>query len=284
MILPPVATLAPLTDGSNCWVLPLHQHYTLHMLPACATNANYIYILENTLHNSAIIIDPGEAAPVLNFLQERPMQVDALAITHRHWDHVNGIATLVQKLTTEVIANQADTAIPHVSRPIAAPGNMQWWDLSVELLHVPGHLEQHIAYYIPALSIIFCGDTLFSLGCGRIFEGTPAQLYASLMQLSNLPEHTLVACAHEYTQQNCLFARSVLPDDTTLADYEQHITALRSRNVPSVPSLIGLERQLNPFLRCHDPALRHALGQDADRHHTNDVAVFTALRSRKDAF
>lgn len=252
----------------------------MQAVPLPALSDNYIWLLSDDAGH-ALVVDPGEAAPVHAALEARQLELTTIVLTHHHHDHIGGVAELVERYAPEVIAPE-DPRIPLASRRV---GDGDVVDVArpqarFEVIAVPGHTRSHIAFF--GEGHLFCGDTLFSLGCGRLFEGTPAQMHASLSRLALLPGDTLVCCAHEYTLANAAFAISVDPDNRELAQRREALQALRAAGQPTVPSRLSMEKALNPFLRTDDEAIRAWASQ---RHADSDaVSRFAALRDAKDHF
>ncbi|MDE2371612.1 MAG: hydroxyacylglutathione hydrolase [Burkholderiales bacterium] len=253
----------------------------LAALPAFADN--YIWMLHDGTR--AVVVDPGDAAPVVEALQAQGLTLAGILVTHHHPDHVGGVDAL-RPLLRGPVWGPAREAIPAPFEPLREGDRIDVLGLAFEVIDVPGHTAGHIAYAergAAAAPLLFCGDTLFSGGCGRLFEGTPAQMHDSLAKLAALPADSRVCCTHEYTLSNLRFARAVEPDNGDLADYQRHCSALRESGLPTLPSSIGLERRVNPFLRCSVPAVvaaaaRHgAGGSDA-------ISVFGALRQWKNDY
>ncbi len=231
------------------------------------------------------MVDPGDAAPVLAALQSLGLRLTAILVTHHHPDHTGGVAAL-RDATGAKVAGPARERIPEPSQPLHGGDTLSALDHDWQVIDVPGHTAGHIAYYCPDFDgtpVLFCGDTLFSGGCGRLFEGTPAQMLASLDTLAGLPDATRICCAHEYTLSNLRFARVVEPDNQALAHYEQHCQALRERGQPTLPALLATERQINPFLRSREPSVRRAV-QNWRATAPDDAAIFGALRDWKNTF
>lgn len=257
-------------------------------LPAFADN--YIWLLH--AGGRAWVVDPGEAQPVLNCLQALSLQLEGILVTHHHADHVGGIQALRPLLQGQVWG-PANERIPAPFHPLREGDQLELLGMSFQVLEVPGHTAGHIAYVQQGDSpqpLLFCGDTLFSAGCGRLFEGTPAQMHHSLGKLAVLPAETRVCCTHEYTLSNLRFATAVEPDNAVLHAHTEHCTRLRAQGQPTLPSSIGLERSINPFLRCTEPAVMAAAAAQAapespEGFDLNDsVAVFAALREWKNRF
>ncbi len=256
-----------------------------------AFNDNYVWCLTDSRSRKALVVDPGQAEPVLDYLSHNDLTLDTILITHHHADHVGGVAVLRKAFPECQVTGPANSPFRDSDRKVRSGDEVIWQDISFRVIEVPGHTLDHVAYYteteIDGQPVLFCGDTLFVSGCGRVFEGTPEQMRESLRRLRDLPDNTAVYCAHEYTLANLRFARSVLPDDQALADFE--ILCLNRRNAgqPTVPSTIGQEKQLNPFLRWDDPAVIQATcGPGSGNRSTENQAdaVFTALRQAKDRF
>lgn len=242
---------------------------------------NYIWALRRG--DAVCVVDPGDARPVLEFLQRENLHLCAILNTHHHSDHVNGNAGLLEQFAVPVYGPR-DEDIPTVN--VALSDGMrvtiEALNLELDVLLIPGHTAGHIAYY--GANRLFCGDTLFGCGCGRLFEGTAAQMSASLKRLSALPETTRVYCGHEYTLANLQFARRVEAENRALVAREEQVRALLAAGRPSLPSTIGEERLTNPFLRCSEPAIVAAAEAHARRRASDEVEVFAILREWKNNF
>ena len=237
----------------------------------------------------AVVIDPGDAAPVMQALGDQGLTLAAILVTHHHADHVGGVRDLHLATGAEVFG-PAREEVPAPFTPVMQGDQLDLLGQTVQVLDVPGHTAGHVAYFLPNAQpqpVLFCGDTLFSGGCGRIFEGTPAQMLASLDRLAALPAATQVCCAHEYTLSNLKFALAVEPRNPDLRTYVAKCQQLRAEGSPTLPAQLGTELQINPFLRARHPDVRHAVAQHAGLsalEQTNDVAVFAALREWKNDF
>ncbi len=249
-----------------------------------AFSDNYIWLLHDDHH--ALVVDPGDSAPVLAWLGQHPgLQLDLILVTHHHADHTGGVADLVAQTGAQVVGPALEK-MPVQTRGLQQGDQFNWHGLRFEVHDVPGHTLGHIAFWAQPAGqdpLLFCGDTLFSGGCGRLFEGTPAQMLDSLDRLAALPGHTRVCCAHEYTLSNLRFALAVDPDNPALREYVQACTALRQQNLATLPVPLSTERAINPFLRSRSSAVVRAVRQ-RDAAAQDDVATFAALRSWKNEF
>ncbi|MFT3805369.1 hydroxyacylglutathione hydrolase [Arenimonas sp.] len=253
----------------------------LSLRPLPAFEDNYIWTLA-TGDGRAVVVDPGDAEVVLREMQAglRPV---AILVTHHHPDHIGGLERLMATGDLPCYAPD-DARIPIATRRVGAGDTVvvEALDLSFDVFDVPGHTRSHIAFR--ADEWLFCGDTLFSLGCGRLFEGTPAQMLGSLDRLSALPDDTLVCCTHEYTEANGRFARAAEPDNPARDRYLEHVGGLRAAARPSLPSTVGIERACNPFLRTDEPGLRASIERHCGRKLDSRLEAFAELRAWKDGF
>ena len=252
----------------------------VNVLHVRALEDNYVWLIRVDAARAAVV-DPGEAAPVLAALAHLRLTPAAILCTHHHGDHTGGVAELAARYSVPVYG-PARERIPALTHPLKEGDRVALPGLTLDVLDIPGHTAGHIAYHGGGL--LFCGDTLFSAGCGRLFEGAAEQLHAALMRLAALPEATAVYCGHEYTLANLRFAAAVEPDNAQVRDYLEKAAALRARNLPTLPSSIGLERRVNPFLRAGVPAVRRAAEDHTGGRLNSEAAVFAALRRWKDEF
>ena len=256
----------------------------MHLHPLAAFTDNYIWVLHDGAR--ALVVDPGEASGVQAFLAQHRLALDTILITHHHGDHTGGVAALRKATGAQVIGPVAEP-MPEPLRRVAGGENITVLGLRFQVLAVPGHTAGHIAFYadeVDGAPLLFCGDTLFSAGCGRLFEGTPAQMLASLSRLAALPAATRVCCTHEYTLSNLRFAQAVEPDNAARTQYHQWCITQREQNLPTLPSTIGLEQAINPFLRAHLPSLALAAQTHNPDCGNDPLAVFATLREWKNVF
>lgn len=252
----------------------------VHQLPALTDN--YIYLIHDPDSGATAAVDPGAADPVMAALADRGWRLTHILNTHHHQDHTGGNLALKRATGAQVVGAGMDSGrIPGLDVQVADGHAVALGAATATVIGVPGHTSGHIAFWFAASHALFCGDTLFSLGCGRLFEGTPADMWQSLDKLRRLPPDTRVYCAHEYTAANGRFARTVEPDNDALAARMDSVARLRAAGRPTVPSLLAEECAANPFLRADLPAVAQAMGLPPG---TDPVRVFAALRQRKDVF
>ena len=242
---------------------------------------NYGFLVHDLTTGNTASIDSPEVGPINAALEEKGWQLTHILNTHHHFDHAGGNEELKAKWGCTVVgaANDAER-IPGIDVRVREGDVYALGDSKAQVFEVPGHTSGHVAYYFSEDGVAFVGDTMFALGCGRLFEGTPDQMWSSLSKLMALPDDTVVYCAHEYTQANAAFALSVEPDNPELQARAQEIAELRAKGVPTVPTTIGLERATNPFVRPDSANLQETIGMVGD----GPVAVFAETRKRKDSF
>jgi hydroxyacylglutathione hydrolase len=261
--------------------LRYHRGMDFELTAVPAFRDNYIWLLIQG--NTAVAVDPGDAAPVQEALSRRRLKLAAVLVTHHHADHAGGAATLASAYACPVYG-PAREAIPAVTQALHEGDEVVIPALGAcfGVLDIPGHTAGHVAY--SGHNIVFCGDTLFSAGCGRLFEGTPAQMSDSLAKLAALPDQTTVCCGHEYTLANLRFAQMVEPGNPDILAYADGAKTMRAAGTPTLPSRMELERRVNPFLRCNEPSVRAAAARQAGHDLTDPVEVFAVIRSWKDNF
>ncbi len=255
----------------------------LNIVPIPAFDDNYIWLLRNPGGRVAAVVDPGDEAPVLEYLSTHGLTLGAILITHRHWDHTGGVADLLERFPGIPVFGPATESIKTVTHALREGDlvGVAGMDLALKVMDVPGHTAGHIAYF--GEGALFCGDTLFMAGCGRVFDGTAADLHRSLRRIASLPPDTRIYCAHEYTLDNLGFAKWVEPENSALLAREKQDRATRAGDRPTVPSLLRLELETNPFLRAHVPQVIEAAEAYAGRPLQTGAEVFAAVRSWKDS-
>jgi hydroxyacylglutathione hydrolase len=262
---------------------------SLNLVALPAFDDNYIWMLHDG--KRALVVDPGDADVVFEALQRLSLRLETILVTHHHIDHTGGVDAL-RDTTGAMVFGPLTETMPEPIRRLEGCDKVQAMGLTFDVIDVPGHTSGHIAFYadsadsadkVNSAPLLFCGDTLFSGGCGRLFEGTPAQMLDSLTKLAALPSHTRVCCTHEYTLSNLKFARAVEPNNAELIQYQQQCLALCEVGAPTLPSTIALELQINPFLRSDQAEVVNA-AQQLDPTATDAVAVFTAIRQWKNNF
>lgn len=259
----------------------------LNLTPLKAFNDNYIWLIQNPQTFQCAVVDPGDATPVLKWLTENPQwQLTDILITHHHNDHTGGVKTLKQHSQARVIGPALEN-IPALDLAVHDNQVVELLGSLFNTMLVPGHTKGHVAYYRAGEQpFVLSGDTLFAAGCGRLFEGTAAQMYDSLQRLAQLPDNTLVYCTHEYTLSNLKFAAAVEPTNMLIQQRLQQVSEMRAQDLITLPSSIAVEKNTNPFLRCSSSELvqQVSLHQQKALNNQDPVAVFTALRTWKDNF
>ncbi|MEY2994865.1 MAG: hypothetical protein RL357_1800 [Pseudomonadota bacterium] len=257
----------------------------MHLTAIPAFQDNYIWMLHT--QGKAWVVDPGEADPVLRALVEHQLDLAGILVTHHHGDHVGGVNRLIAEYPQVQIFGPANESLNFNYRGVTEGEDIEIFGTSVTVLDVPGHTAGHVAYFLhpdQMAPVLFCGDTLFSGGCGRLFEGTASQMHESLQKLATCPTQTRVCCAHEYTLSNLKFAIEVEPDNRDLQAYVTSCQSLRATGTPTLPSTIGIELQINPFLRCTEPAVIASAQTQASKPLHGPAEVLGALREWKNSF
>lgn len=263
--------------------MSIHTSY-LSVRPVRAFSDNYIWLIDSPrVPGQVVVVDPGDAAPVIAELHRSGASLAAILLTHHHPDHIGGVPDLLRHRDVPVIGPE-DARIAQRTRTVQDGERCELPDLglSFQTLQVPGHTLSHIAFW--GHGALFCGDTLFSAGCGRMFEGTPSQMNASLTKLRDLPPETRIFCGHEYTAANLRFALTVDPANKAALEYRERVTELRASGDPTLPSTMGLENRVNPFLRCDDAIIATAAAAHAGKPLQDATDVFRVLRAWKDQF
>lgn len=256
----------------------------LDVSPVRAFSDNYIWVIHGTVaRNRVAVVDPGDAAPVIAHLEANGLELAAVLVTHHHRDHCGGVTALKARYDVPVIG-PASEEIPLRTRAAQGGDRVELPDLGLtfDVIDIPGHTRGHIAFH--GHGVLFCGDTLFSAGCGRLFEGTPAQMSHSLAALRALPPETRVYCGHEYTANNLRFALAVEPGNERTRRYTQAAAGHLAQGRPTLPSTLSLEIEVNPFLRCDQPAVRQAASEHAGHPVCDPIEVFATIRRWKDEF
>jgi hydroxyacylglutathione hydrolase len=242
---------------------------------------NYAYILHEPRTKAVAVVDPSEAAPVMDALRARSLSLTHILNTHHHFDHTGGNLELKERTGAKIIGPRADAdRIPGIDIQVGNGDLVAIGTAIARIFDIPAHTRGHIAFWFEEAKAVFTGDTMFAMGCGRLFEGTPAQMWASLSTLARLPADTRVYCGHEYTQSNGRFALTLEPGNADLVARMKQVDELRNQGLPTIPSTIGLELKTNPFLRPDSPELRQAMSMET----ANVIDVFAETRRRKDVF
>ncbi|WP_170763737.1 hydroxyacylglutathione hydrolase [Ruegeria lacuscaerulensis] len=242
---------------------------------------NYAFLAHDAASGQTALIDAPEPGPILAELEARGWTLSHVLLTHHHWDHVDGLAGILERHPAKVIGAAADAhRLPPLDQQVSEGDTFEIGGEPVQVLDVSGHTVGHIAFYMPKSAVVFTADSLMALGCGRLFEGTAPQMWASLSKLAALPDETIVCSGHEYTQSNAKFAVTVDPNNAALQQRAADIDRARAAGEPTVPSTLALEKATNPFLRATDPVIQAHLGME----NADPVAVFAEIRARKDRF
>ena len=253
----------------------------LNIIPIPVLKDNYIWTLHDQLH--AVVVDPGDAKPIRAYLDAHQLKLTAILCTHHHHDHTGGVSELAQVYNVPVYGPQHEN-IPRISHRLGEGDVVELHELNIRLdvIDIPGHTRGHIGFV--GAGGVFCGDTLFGCGCGKLFEGTAAQLLHALKRLAELPDETKVYCGHEYTEGNIRFALACEPFNAQLKQRQTDTRALRAAGQPTLPSTIAMEKATNPFLRCNMPDVIAAVQRAAQIQQADEISIFTALRTWKDSF
>ena len=254
----------------------------LRVTPITALSDNYIWLLRQDTSPGVCVVDPGDAEPVIQLLEQKNLKLETILITHHHGDHTAGLPALIKRYSPSVIGPD-NPDIQGLTQRVGDGDSFQVMGRRFDVYAVPGHTLDHIAFFTPGIPpLLFCGDTLFAGGCGRLFEGSPEQMYQSLKTLAALPDDTLIYAAHEYTLANFAFARAADPHNTEVTAALAEVQRARDLDRPTLPSVLSREKLTNPFLRCADANVRATAAQHGDT--TTDQATFTTLRAWKDRF
>ncbi len=256
----------------------------IKITPIPAFENNYFWVIQPDPAKAAVIIvDPGDAQPVLDFLRNQSLELAAIILTHRHQDHIGGVNRLLSETPVNVYG-PASAAMPQVSHPLGDGDFFRLTNQEFQVISVPGHTWEHIAYYLADQSALFCGDALFAGGCGRRFDGTEEVMWNSLQKLAALPDDTLIYCAHEYTLSNLRYAAAIEPGNKAIKERLKHVEQLRSRDLITLPSLMGLEKRTNPFLRCDNAEVIAFARAHSNRTLESSAEVFGVIREIRDSW
>lgn len=255
----------------------------IKIIPILSLQDNYIWAIVNTDSMQIAVVDPGTAKPVLDYIKSQNLILTTILLTHHHNDHIGGVAELLKNFSVSVYGPK-NQFISSVTKALRDGDIIQMpeYNMTLQAMEIPGHTLDHVAYFNNDL--VFCGDTLFTGGCGKIFEGTPEQMFNSLQKLSHLPENTKIYCGHEYTVNNLKFALQVETDNTKLISRLEQSKDLREQNLPTVPSTMGEELATNPFLRVNQSGVRDSICAHINRYDCDEIDLFAALREWKNSF
>jgi len=255
----------------------------VNVLTIPSFNDNYIWLIKDSQSQHCVVVDPGDATPVLEMIESQSLILDAILLTHKHYDHIDGVAALLAALGDDINIFSKDRLFPESTQVVEGQGIHCFESrLVLEVMEVPGHTLDHIVFYNEQM--LFSGDTLFSGGCGRVFEGTHAQMFTALSRLAELPDTTKIYCAHEYTTSNLAFAYAIEPKNKALLEYMQVVAKKRQQGLATIPTNIKTEKAINPFLRCHEQDLINHLQNKLSIELNPGIKTFSALRGYKDNF
>lgn len=266
--------------GLLCNITNMASSLQIELVPCLQDN--YAYLLHDTDTGTVGVVDPSEAFPVINALERKNQNLTYILNTHHHYDHTGGNMELKARYGAKVIGSSKDRdRIPGIDIALHDGETWMFAGHQVLVMETPGHTKGHISYYFPGCGAIFTGDTLFSLSCGKLFEGNPEQMFSSLQKIMSLPDETNIYCGHEYTQSNSKFALSIEPNNEALKEYAEHVAQLRSKKLPTIPTTIKKEKLCNPFLRTSSPEIRQNLKIPAA---ASDAQALGVIRRAKDHF
>lgn len=252
------------------------------IIPISALKDNYIWLFFNEISRDAWIVDPGDAEPAILALKKYKLNLSGIFITHHHYDHSGGVNDLLKHWKKLEIYGSHKSSLKFITQAIKENDEIICSNIKFKVIEIPGHTLDHTAYF--ANGILFCGDTLFSVGCGKIFEGTPSQMYHSLCKLAELPDNTNIYCGHEYTLSNLYFAQHVDPENILIANKIQAVKKLLAQNKATLPAILSEEKLINPFLRCDQTEIIHAVELYTNKRLYDPIEVFTNLREWKNHF
>lgn len=252
------------------------------VLPIPALKDNYIWLLQDKLKNRAWIVDPGDARVTIQYIEQEKLILSGILLTHHHWDHSGGISGILKHFGRLPVVGSHLSKIDMVTSPVKQDDEIQCGSFNFKIMEIPGHTKDHIAFY--GHNALFCGDTLFSAGCGKLFEGTGAEMYGSINKIASLPDETLIFCGHEYTMSNLNFAALVDPQNNAIKEKIKKIKQNETSRRTTLPSKLREEKQFNPFLRCTQPEIISAVEKHAKKKLSDPVEVFTHLREWKNHF